>query len=199
MEFSDLKGLTLARVSAEIGGDLVTLVTDDGRVFNLWHEQDCCETVDVNEIIGDLGDLIGSPLLVAEETSNEDRPTQGDSWTWTFYRLGTIKGTVVIRWLGESNGYYSEAVSFAEIKGEVRKDWRSMALSMGAFVPRISEQLERQGFNLPAHETVLAQRWAEAVTLLLLHKVITGTEADKARTRILQKLQKLAKEAAKND
>jgi hypothetical protein len=74
--------------------------------------------VSVEDVAGDLQDLIGSPVLFADErTSNDPEPGQGekgeyDSYTWTFYRIGTVKGTVVIRWYGSSNGYYSERVSF---------------------------------------------------------------------------------------
>jgi hypothetical protein len=53
-------------------------------------------------------------ILAISSSTNPPGVTKGyqDSFTWTFYRLATVKGYVTIRWYGESNGYYSESVSF---------------------------------------------------------------------------------------
>ena len=83
--------------------------------FVFFHAQDCCEHVSIEDVCGDLEDLVGEPLLLAEEVSGETpvefNEADHESVTWTFYKFATRKGYVDVRWLGESNGYYSEGVS----------------------------------------------------------------------------------------
>lgn len=116
-----LIGLTLASAVQE-GSDTINLVTTEGRTFRFYHEQDCCESVNVDSIKGDLDWLLGSPITRAEEVIDNTNPPDyvlgeygQDSFTWTTYTFATVKGTVVIRWYGSSNGYYSESVSFIEL------------------------------------------------------------------------------------
>ncbi len=104
-------------------GKVFTSVTQDGREmvfandterFKFLHWQDCCESVYIESVVGDLSDLEGEPLLIAEEVSGEIPEAKEDEYidsrTWTFYKFATRKGYVDVRWLGESNGYYSESV-----------------------------------------------------------------------------------------
>jgi hypothetical protein len=113
-KFEELLGKTLTAIDVAHDREAITFRTSGGDVYRLYHSQDCCECVRVEEIHGEMADLIGTPLLQAEEVSNADGPTPqyAESFTWTFYKLATIKGSVTLRWLGESNGYYSESVSF---------------------------------------------------------------------------------------
>lgn len=119
--FSELLGLTIDKiVGLENDSGEVFFYSSDGRKFLMFHSQDCCEDVAINEIHGDVEDLISSPILRAEEVTNAEGPTPegylwDDAYEWTFYKLATIKGEVVIRWLGTSNGYYSTDVSFREV------------------------------------------------------------------------------------
>lgn len=76
------------------------------------------EDVRIEDIGGDINNLIGNPVLLAEEVTNEGEVEYGDTCTWTWYHFATIKGYVTIRWYGESNGYYSESVDHEWIKKE---------------------------------------------------------------------------------
>lgn len=118
----ELIGKTLSNVE-RFGDELLMFTTTEGQRYAMWHRPDCCECVEIEDICGELTDLIGYPLLLAEESSNSrdddvhDPPKDEDhdpddyygSWTWTFYRFATIKGYVTIRWYGSSNGYYGES------------------------------------------------------------------------------------------
>ena len=109
VDVSEMLNQTFTSVRAD--NETVTFQNDEVR-YTLYHQQDCCESVVVEEIIGDLDDLENLPLLIAREDSNadgEDLPSE-ESYTWTFYNFATYKGYVTIRFLGTSNGYYSEDV-----------------------------------------------------------------------------------------
>jgi hypothetical protein len=115
-------GKTIINIEGKVGDEQITFFMEDGKKYSMFHREHCCEYVRVEDIIGDLGDLMGSPLLAAEESTSRIGPngevseqTPCESFTWTFYKFATIKGYVTIRWLGESNGYYSESVNVEEI------------------------------------------------------------------------------------
>jgi len=114
-KFTDLIGKTLTSIENKDNEELIFTTTEE-ETFFMFHSQDCCEHVRIEDISGDLDDLIGNPILLAEEVTNSedtfDKIKYPDSFTWTFYKLATIKGYIDIRWLGESNGYYSEGVDF---------------------------------------------------------------------------------------
>ena len=142
ISFETLKGKTLNDIKIE--KDEVFFFTTGEEEFKLFHSQDCCENVSVEEVIGDIKDLLDHPILLAEEVSSEnpDEATlekrkaewvaegteyystfesflrsRYESETWTFYKISTIKGSVTIRFYGSSNGYYSERVSFIQTNG----------------------------------------------------------------------------------
>lgn len=104
--------------------DFIDFYCEDGSFYRMFHNQDCCEVASIESISGELGDLVGTPILQAEVKTNQDDPKptffdiiDKDSFTWTFYTLATVNGYVDIRWSVCSNGYYSEQVDFCKIVG----------------------------------------------------------------------------------
>lgn len=107
---SDLVGKVVQSVVGSKGDEEFILTFQDGSMLKLHHEQDCCEHVYLEDIVGDVQDLIGHTLLVSEEVSSVRDSSDWGTTTWTYYRFATRKGWVDLRWCGESNGYYSESV-----------------------------------------------------------------------------------------
>ncbi len=117
-EISCIIGKTFKKITVNKNKDEIEFISTNGEHYIMHHEQDCCESVDIEDIDGDLTDLMNSPIIIAEEVNNKDNPRDknDDSFTWTFYKLATEKGNVTIRWYGSSNGYYSEKVTFYKIE-----------------------------------------------------------------------------------
>ena len=120
MKFEELMGLTLKEITQK-GVERILFKTTLGRCFVMHHHQDCCENVSIEDVCGDLSGLVGSPILLAEESSNQREEKYGSN-TWTFYKICTLAEAVSIRWYGESNGYYSESVDFGEISPDEYKE-----------------------------------------------------------------------------
>lgn len=114
VNISELVGKTIRNIAGlEKESDEVRIFTECGKTFLFYHEQDCCEGVKLEDFDGDADDLKGALITSAEVVVNEGgepEPKFVASWTWTFYKIETNKGGIWMRWLGESNGYYSEWV-----------------------------------------------------------------------------------------
>lgn len=121
-----LIGRTVRRI--DVKADEVYFVCDD-ETFLAYHMQDCCEDVAIHDVSGDPTDIIGMPII--EASQDEDSATwpqdvekprfEPESFTWTTQKIKAANGReIVIRWLGQSNGYYSESVYFRRTHPEVK-------------------------------------------------------------------------------
>lgn len=98
-------------------GTILYFEFSDGKKYKMCHDQDCCESVWLAEIVGELNDLIDSPLKMAEVVRDKEPEYGVEKQLWTFYKFATEKGYVTLRWCGQDNGYYSKEVSFEEVNG----------------------------------------------------------------------------------
>ena len=66
-ELSNMIGITFVSVFHDTEAEELVFERADKTKVVFWHEQDCCESVFIEDICGELSDLIGYPLLVAED------------------------------------------------------------------------------------------------------------------------------------
>ena len=96
---------------------LVFVEADLSAIHIFAHQRECCESVWLEDITGDLNDLIGKPLLMAELVMEDKDDYEKDLYElWSFYKFATLKGNVTLRWIGNSNGYYSIDVNYFHFK-----------------------------------------------------------------------------------
>jgi len=55
--FEKMLGRTMTSVIAS--GDVMLFIEQNGSEHRFYHEQDCCEIVEIEDIEGDLNDLVG--------------------------------------------------------------------------------------------------------------------------------------------
>ena len=114
-DISELVGKTLWKI--DVSRDSLRFYTTEGEEYLMYHDQDCCEHVYIEDMVDDHKDLLNSPIILAEERSSDEpaMSSYDEAYLWTFYELATVKGSVTIRWYGSSNGYYSVSVSFRKM------------------------------------------------------------------------------------
>ena len=117
VRFDVLVGEVLDAVDIDREKDQILLTTRSGRKFLVYREQDCCETVAISGQDGSFDKLIGKPLIEARDFAVDTGESESDydSQTTTTLVFRVDDQTVISRWIGDSNGYYSESVDIAEL------------------------------------------------------------------------------------
>lgn len=112
-DITDIVGMRVASVFHDNEELIFNLM--NGDKIRLYHAQDCCESVELIDADYYADDFTNCTIIHAEESTDENNTDYGHE-TWTFYRIRSNKGFMFLRWWGESNGYYSEAIDIEYIK-----------------------------------------------------------------------------------
>lgn len=143
-EISLLVGKTFSKVY-KIEDRALIFEMNDGSKVQIYHAQDCCESVYLEDICGELKDLVGSPILVAEERCFDGRDAEGialsnkypqngeDYYIWTFYEIKTIKGCVTLRWYGSTSSQYSVSVDVVFVPKEMEANKHTKIYEVGSY------------------------------------------------------------------
>ena len=122
-----LAGEVLKYIDIDPEKDEILLTTESGRQILIHHVQDCYESVAIEGTDGEWRELVGKPLVevTQEETEGGEPPSEySESWTRTTLMFKVNDATVISRWIGESNGYYSESVDICELTRPMARDKR---------------------------------------------------------------------------
>lgn len=115
VEVSDLVGRTIVSIKGlRQYSEKVEIRTECGHVYTFLHRQDCCESVALEDFENDI--VVPALVVGAEESLEDGAENEWESSTWTFYLINTTTGSLSMRWLGGSNGYYSESVDVIKSK-----------------------------------------------------------------------------------
>jgi len=121
-KFEELTGLEITKIVFQkyFGeNDSIKFYCNNGYAYEMCvdNTSGCHVGIGLELIDGNLLNIINTPILeayLATNTRKIDGPLESE--TWAFYRIVTNEETVVMRWIGSSNGYYSEVVDFTKIK-----------------------------------------------------------------------------------
>lgn len=109
----------------EKGDDEIFFYCNDGKIYQMYHDQESGESVYIESIEGDMKDLIDTDILNVDVAINSKKEKYGTS-TSTAYKFETKNSTVTINWIGTSNGRSSESV---DLRAFDSKDiWRDKRL-----------------------------------------------------------------------
>lgn len=98
----------------DIDYDQMKITCEDNSVFTFYHEQDCCECVYITDTEGEPMSLKGWKLLLVDMEETIHQSYGYESKTTTVVKFVTDENTVSVKWIGESNGYYSESVDLKQ-------------------------------------------------------------------------------------
>ena len=162
-----LLGITLNSITAKVQDREVVFKGEHYEV-KFFHDQGSDEIAFVKDIYGEINDLIGSPILLAEVLEEFD--LDGDeSLIFTFYKFATAKGYVTIVWSGDfDEDCFGEMSMATRLKlNEKWGDWN----------------------NLRENDFILSTSEAESIAeIKRLESYLFGMRANKNRLETLRKL-----------
>lgn len=104
-----LIGATVVAVEGGVkGDDYLEVFFDNGWAYRQIHYLNCCERVEVEDINPSLETIVGGVL---HSIVREDETKLEGNNEWTFYKIHTSKGSVDIRWVGDTDSHYSTSIT----------------------------------------------------------------------------------------